>query len=103
MRRKNRLLDNEELLRLEELNRAANSAKHEGLGVDEVGVGGELESEDKKDRLVEEKDMEGAGDCIGDLERSYAKLLGGALRKTSRGTATSLGPPTWETLWQSFV
>ncbi|CAJ1456957.1 unnamed protein product, partial [Effrenium voratum] len=32
--KKNHLLENEELLRLEELNRAANSAKHEGLGID---------------------------------------------------------------------
>ncbi|OLP89724.1 hypothetical protein AK812_SmicGene28794 [Symbiodinium microadriaticum] len=87
---KNRLLDHEELLRLdarpfmnclftskeaqEELNRSANSAKHEGLGVDDDA--GEPNSEEKKDRLVEEKDMEAAGDCIGDLERSYAKLLG---------------------------
>ena len=33
--KKNRLIPQEELIRLEELNRAANSAKHEGLGVDE--------------------------------------------------------------------
>ena len=40
----------------EELNRAANAAKHEGLGIDEADDGAEQSSEEKKDRRAEEQD-----------------------------------------------
>jgi len=75
--KKNHLLDDEELMRLEELNRAANAAKHEGLGIDDPEETKERKDEKRKD----EQEMEEAGDCIGDLERCCCKLLGRTLCK----------------------
>ena len=69
--KRNRLIPQEELIRLEELNRAANSAKHEGLGVDEPSEG----------TAAREEAMQEAGNCVGELEAVYGKLVGLAQRK----------------------
>ncbi|CAK8990048.1 unnamed protein product [Durusdinium trenchii] len=71
--KKNRLLDGEELLRLEELNHAAHAAKQDGLGIDDPE-----QAVQKKD---EDQDMEAAGNCIGDLQNRYSLVLGRPLAK----------------------
>lgn len=75
--KKNHLLDDEELMRLEELNRAANAAKHEGLGIDDP----EEDSQKRDDKKKDEQEMENAGDCIGDLERCLRKVVSRPLWK----------------------
>ena len=74
------LLGKEKLLGLEELKRAASSAEDEGLG-DDADVG-ETDTGDRRERAVEEKDME--------LSPSVAtqSCLEGAWQQTSRGAAT---------------
>ncbi|CAK8990045.1 unnamed protein product [Durusdinium trenchii] len=74
--KKNRLLDGEELLRLEELNHAAHAAKQDGLGIDDPE-----QAVQKKD---EDQDMEAAGNCIGDLQNRYSLVLGRPLAKNDR-------------------
>ncbi|CAE7243669.1 unnamed protein product [Symbiodinium natans] len=64
---RNQLLDKEEILRLEELNRVANAAKHEGLGIDDPAG---------NDELGEDRDVVPVGDSVGELSQRYAKLLG---------------------------